>query len=150
MPSPAPDLRTMRVLLVDDEADVRSGLARLLENAGAQVFVLDSGAAAEGAIAQHRPHVLLIDIGMPGEDGYSLIRRIRALPPSAGGALPAISLTAHARSEDRARALASGFHRHLPKPVDFPVLADTMRSLVDLHPAIAPASGPGGAPSPTL
>ncbi|MBY0277771.1 response regulator [Candidatus Binatia bacterium] len=130
-PPPAtPDLRGLRVLVIDDEADVRSGLARLLENAGAEVATLESGAGAEHAIAQHRPHALLIDIGMPGEDGYSLIRRIRALPTASGGALPAISLTAHARSEDRARALASGFQNHLPKPIDFPVLVETIRTLV--------------------
>lgn len=139
-PSLPSDLRTLRVLVIDDEADVRSGLARLLENAGAEVITLESGAGAEHAIEQHRPHVLLIDIGMPGEDGYTLIRRIRALPAASGGTLPAISLTAHARSEDRARALASGFQRHLPKPIDFPMLVETIRTLVSRDAADVRAS----------
>lgn len=129
-PPEPPDLRAVRVLVIDDEADVRNGLAGLLESAGASVRTLESGAGVALALAEHRPHVLLIDIGMPDEDGYSLIRRIRALPPSSGGTLPAISLTAHARSEDRTRALASGFQRHLPKPIDFPVLAEAIRSLL--------------------
>ena len=130
VPSGALDLRAVRILLVDDEEDVRVGLARLLEDAGAEVVALESGAEVVNALEAHRPHVLLLDIGMPGEDGYSVLRRIRSLPASGGGDAPAISLTAHARSEDRARAFASGFQRHLPKPIDFPLLVETIRALV--------------------
>ena len=122
-------LSGFRVLVVDDEADVRSAVTRLLEQAGATVVSLDSGAGVVEALAVHRPHVLVFDLGMPGEDGYSLVGRVRALPDSAGGATPAISLTAHARSEDRARALAAGFNEHLPKPLDVQRLVQSIREL---------------------
>ena len=126
---PAPDLAATRVLVVDDEDDVRTGIAGLLESARATVLTLESGAGVESALAEFRPHVLVLDIGMPGEDGYSVIRRVRGLPPDAGGDVPAISLTAHARSEDRARALASGFQRHLPKPIELAALVRVIREL---------------------
>jgi CheY-like chemotaxis protein len=73
---------------------------------------------------------------MPGEDGYALMRRVRRLAPGRGGDVPAVSLTAHARNEDRARAMASGFQDHLPKPIDLPLLVATVRRLAEL---------PGGA-----
>jgi len=124
-----PSLKEVRVIVIDDQSDVRLATAQLLEKVGAQVLPLASGAEIERALASFRPHVLLIDIGMPEEDGYSLIQRIRKLPAPAGGDVPAISFTAHAREEDRTRALASGFQSHLPKPVDLPVLVDAVRAL---------------------
>lgn len=72
--------------------------------------------------------LLLVDMGMPFEDGHSLVRRVRRLPPDAAGSTPAISLTAHARNEDRARALAAGFDDHLPKPVDVAALLKAVRA----------------------
>lgn len=72
----------------------------------------------------------MVDISMPEEDGYGLIRRVRGLSAAAGGGTPAISLTAHAREEDRARALAAGFQAHLPKPVDLPVLISAIRAQI--------------------
>ena len=123
-------LAGLRILLVEDEEDVRVAVARILEQHGASVLPLRSAAGVEEGITKHSPHVLLIDISMPGEDGYTLIRRIRALPAAAGGTIPAISLTAHARSEDRARALSAGFQQHLPKPVDVPVLLSAIVQLV--------------------
>jgi signal transduction histidine kinase/ActR/RegA family two-component response regulator len=121
----------VRVLLVDDEDDVRSAVARLLEQHGAVVASLASGAGIRNVLETHRPHVLLFDIGMPGEDGYALIRRVRQLPASSGGTTPAISLTAHARNEDRTRAMAAGFQEHLAKPVDVPLLVRTIRALAE-------------------
>ena len=121
-------LRGMRILLVDDEVDVRSAVSRLLEQTGAKVVALEGGAHVEQALAEHRPDVLLIDIGMPFEDGYTLVRRIRKLPTAAGGRTPAISLTAHARNEDRNRALDSGFQDHLPKPIDTAALVVAIRA----------------------
>ncbi|MCE3284797.1 MAG: hypothetical protein K0R70_1053, partial [Steroidobacteraceae bacterium] len=123
------ELAGVRVIVVDDEADVRSAVARLLEQAGASVVCLDSGTTIAEVLAEHRPHVLLFDLGMPGEDGYSLIRRVRGLPTAAGGTTPAVSLTAHARSEDRARALAAGFNEHLPKPIEVQRLIAAIREL---------------------
>jgi signal transduction histidine kinase/ActR/RegA family two-component response regulator len=122
-------LADVRVLLVDDEEDVRTATQRLLEHQGATVEALDSGRAIKDWLVRYRPHILLFDIGMPGEDGYSLIRRVRQLPTDEGGSTPAISLTAHARNEDRDRALTAGFTEHLPKPIDIPQLVSAIRAL---------------------
>jgi signal transduction histidine kinase/ActR/RegA family two-component response regulator len=122
-------LAGVRVLVVDDEQDVRSALSRLLEQKGASVVALESGTGIEGILATHRPAVLVLDIGMPREDGYTLLRRIRRLPADAGGDVPAISLTAHARDEDRARAFAAGFQRHLPKPIDVTLLVSAIQDI---------------------
>ncbi len=127
-------LRGVRVVVVDDETDVRTAVAGLLEQSGASVLALESGATITTAIGEFRPDLLVLDIGMPGEDGYTLIRRIRQLPSDEGGALPAISLTAHAREEDRRHALASGFQAHLAKPVQVPLLIAAIRQLTSRSP----------------
>ncbi len=111
-------LNGVRVLVVDDEVDARALVAAVLKKHKAQVTIAASASEAIEAIQRDPPDVLISDIGMPGEDGYGLIRRIRKLPPNQGGHTPAAALTAYARSEDRARALLSGFQAHLPKPVD--------------------------------
>jgi CheY-like chemotaxis protein len=113
-----PELDGLRLLVVDDEEDTREMLVTLLEGCGARVRAADSVAEALRLLAAERPDVLLSDIGMPGEDGYALIERLRALPSEAGGDLPAVALTAYARTEDRTRALLSGFSTHVPKPVE--------------------------------
>jgi len=105
-------------------------VSRLLEQVGASVAVLPSGELLTVELQHFRPDLLLIDIGLPGEDGHSLVRRIRQLAPADGGAVPAVSLSAHARSEDRARALESGFQEYLTKPVDAALLIATIRRLV--------------------
>jgi len=125
-PSAPPSIAGVRVIVVDDEADVRAAVAGLIERAGAEVLALESGASIDAAVADFRPHVLVLDIGMPGEDGYALIRRIRRLSKSAGGETPAVSLTAHARDEDRRRAMELGFQAHLPKPVNVAQLVSTI------------------------
>jgi signal transduction histidine kinase/CheY-like chemotaxis protein len=122
-------LQGLRLLVVDDEEDVRTAVARILEQLGAAVTALEDGSHIQAHLAEMQPHVLILDLGMPGEDGYSLMRRVRRLPADEGGRIPAISLTAHARSEDCARALEAGFNGHLAKPVDIPKLAATIRSL---------------------
>jgi signal transduction histidine kinase/CheY-like chemotaxis protein len=106
------------VLVVDDEPDARALLKRLLEDCGAKVRVAASVKAALSAIAAQKPDVVVSDIAMPDEDGYSLIRRIRALGEQEGGTIPALALTAHVRTEDQQRALDAGFNLHLPKPVE--------------------------------
>jgi len=108
----------VHVLLVDDGEDIRRFLTVVLEKYGAQVTAVASAAEAFTALGEVRPHIILSDIGMPGEDGFSLIKRIRALPPDAGGQTPAIALTAFARAEDRAEVLRAGFEAHLAKPID--------------------------------
>lgn len=119
----------LRVVVVDDEADVRDAVAGLLERTGITVRALASGASIAATLVEFRPHVLVFDIGMPDEDGYALIRRVRRLPADAGGDTPAISLTAHAREQDRRRAMTLGFQAHLAKPVDVAILLSTIRRL---------------------
>ncbi|KQV97536.1 PAS domain-containing hybrid sensor histidine kinase/response regulator [Rhizobacter sp. Root1221] len=118
------DLSGLRILVVDDEPDLNELLQHELENCGAVVYAVGTSAAAIELVTSHHPHLLISDIGMPDEDGYALLRRIRALGPEAGGDIPAIALTALAGPEDRARALASGFATHIAKPVDMVDLLD--------------------------
>jgi CheY-like chemotaxis protein len=103
---------------VDDEPDARDLLAQTLGQAGASVSVGASADAALETLRRWRPDVLVSDIGMPGDDGYVLIRKVRALSAEEGGQVRALALTANARSEDRALALEAGFHTHIAKPVD--------------------------------
>ncbi len=124
-----PSLEGLRLLLVDDEQDSREMLAAVLQQCGAVVRHVASAASALSALDEFRPDVLVSDIGMPGEDGYALIRQIRALKPARWGALPAVALTAYASAEDRVRVLAAGFQMHVPKPVDAAELAATVASL---------------------
>ncbi len=126
------DLSGVRVLLVDDEADARELLAEVLEQYGAVVTTVASADEALQALRSLRPTVLISDIGLPGEDGHSLIRRVRALPPEAGGRTPAAALTAFARSEDGRRSLAAGFLRHATKPIQPAALAALVMELAEL------------------
>jgi signal transduction histidine kinase/CheY-like chemotaxis protein len=123
-----PQLRGLRVLIVDDEEDTRELLQAILERCGVQVET--AGSAADGVMAfeRMRPDILLSDISMPGEDGYSLLRRVRELPDDIGRA-PAVALTGHARGEDRTRALLAGFKAHVPKPIDPRELVAVLASL---------------------
>jgi signal transduction histidine kinase len=113
----AAPLKGSRVLVVDDEPDAREVVAALLERCGAEVVIADSAVHALAVFERERPQILVADIEMPGEDGYSLIRKIRGLPASRGGQTPAVALTAYASESDRTRLLDAGFHRHIPKPV---------------------------------
>lgn len=112
------DFLGLRILIVDDEADALALLRRLFEDSGATVFEASCAAEAIAILRSARPHVLVSDIGMPGESGYGLIRRIRALPAADGGATPAVALTAYARTEDRTQTALAGFQRHVAKPVE--------------------------------
>jgi CheY-like chemotaxis protein len=125
-------LRGLRILVVEDEPDGRELAERLLTEHGCVVVAVDSAQAALEAIAAEQPDILISDIGLPGEDGYSLIQRIRQLNRADGGALPAIALTAFARSEDRTRALLAGFQAHVAKPVDTAELLATVASLANM------------------
>ncbi len=117
------------MLVVEDEDDTRELIARALAEAGASVAVAGSAAAAVAIVDRERPDVLLCDIGMPEEDGLSLIRRLRARAGGDAAALPAAALTAYAGPADRARSLAAGFQRHLAKPIDFAELRRTVAQL---------------------
>jgi PAS domain S-box-containing protein len=112
------NLARRRILVVDDDADARDLLAQILGQAGAVVTVAASADEALDVLRRWRPDVLVSDIGMPGDDGYVLIRKVRALGFEDGGQVRAVALTAYARSEDRVLALEAGFHTHIAKPVD--------------------------------
>ncbi len=112
------DLRGLRVLVLDDEADTRALLHRILEDRGAQVRVAASGAEAALHLDRERFDVLVSDIGMPGEDGYDVIRKVRSRPADRNGGIAAVAVTAYARAEDRIRALAAGYAMYIAKPVD--------------------------------
>jgi CheY-like chemotaxis protein len=107
----------MTILVVDDEDDTREFVRSLLEQNGAHVIVAASAADAIASVQRDLPDLLLSDLGMPDEDGFSLIRRVRALPSDRGGQIPSVALSAYARSEDRTRAMLAGFQNHVPKPV---------------------------------
>jgi signal transduction histidine kinase/CheY-like chemotaxis protein len=124
-----PALEGLRVVLVEDEPDARELVKVLLEECGAKVNAVASAAEALETIQSWKPDVLLSDIEMPGEDGYTLIRKVRSLAPDQGGLVPAIALTAHARGEDRLRALATGFQSHVAKPIRVDELLVVIASL---------------------
>jgi CheY-like chemotaxis protein len=115
---PPLQLAGLLVLVVDDDDDSRFFISTVLEGDGASVKTVASAAQALEVLPQLQPNVLVCDIAMPEEDGYSLIRKVRALSPHQGGTVPAVAFTAYADSEDRARALEAGFQAHLPKPID--------------------------------
>jgi CheY-like chemotaxis protein len=129
------------VLVVDDEADARVMMAQALEMCGAEVAVAEGASEALAILARDTMDVLLADIAMPGEDGYSLIRSIRAscLPAAS---IPAAAVTAHARDDERRRALEAGFQLHLVKPLEPDQLAHAVRRLA------GPAHPPGGSTPP--
>jgi PAS domain S-box-containing protein len=129
-----PELTGVRVLVVDDEVDTRAMLAVVLGQCEADVRTVSSASEALAtldALDGWRPDLLVSDIGMPDEDGYALIKRIRARPTEHGGGIPAVALTAYARLEDRMQALAAGFQIHVAKPVEPAELILVIRSLLD-------------------
>ena len=123
----------VRVLVVDDEPDAREVVGRLLRDQSADVLTAGSAAEAMVSLRENRPAVLVSDIGMPGRDGYDLIRDVRALPWADGGGVPAVALTAFARPGDRARALRLGYQAYLAKPVEPAELVAKLAALVRGH-----------------
>jgi len=122
-------LRDLRVLVVDDEADARDLLGLILTSYGAEVRDCASAAEALQMLDEWQPDALVSDIGMPVEDGYELMRRVRARAPEGGGLVPALALTAYARVEDARRALEAGYQAHVPKPVTPDELAVVVANL---------------------
>ena len=108
----------LKVLVVDDEPDALDLIRRILTDAGATVSVTASADDAIARLLSERPAVLVSDIGMPGEDGYRLLQRVRQLPDEGLRRIPAVALTAFARPEDRRRALLAGFQMFVPKPLE--------------------------------
>jgi CheY-like chemotaxis protein len=126
----APLLQNTTVLVVDDSDTTRALLARLLQKYGARVLAAASAAEAIALVEQCRPDVLLSDVRMPVEDGYGLVRRLRCLPADAGGAIPAVAITAFSDEEQHTRALAAGYQLQLPKQTEPEVLALVLAVLV--------------------
>jgi CheY-like chemotaxis protein len=112
------NLAGLRVLVVDDDFDALELATTILVGAGAEVRSARSAVDGLKTLFDWRPHVLVSDIEMPDEDGYSLIRKVRALSVADGGRTPAIALTAYGRPQDRTQALTAGYNMHVPKPVD--------------------------------
>jgi CheY-like chemotaxis protein len=127
--APMPDLRQVRVMVIDDDVDTLEMIREILEATGAEVGVADSAMSAMALAATFRPDVLVTDIGMPHMDGFDLIDEIRRSGDETLRNVPAAALTAYARSEDRLRALRSGFQIHLAKPIDPAELMAAVASL---------------------
>ena len=129
----AKSLLGVRVFLVDDEDDARELAVVALEESGADVRSMSSGADALAAIAgcsrETFPHVLVSDIGMPGQDGYSFIRTLRALPLPQAATVPALAVTGYATREDVERTITAGFQRHVSKPIDPSALVSAVADL---------------------
>jgi CheY-like chemotaxis protein len=118
------------ILIVDDDDDARELIGDALVEMGAHVERAESAAVGLLKLQAGPPNVLISDIGMPGEDGYSFIRRVRALAPEHGGETPAIALTAYARPEDIRKTEEAGFQLHVVKPVRLDDLIDAVKSCV--------------------
>ena len=125
-----PNLNGITILVVDDDPDARAVVARILRDGNASVITASSTAEALEILRSAKPALLISDIGMPGEDGYDFIRKVRALSADACGRVPAVALTAFARSEDRQRALLAGYQLHVAKPVEASELLTVCASLV--------------------
>jgi CheY-like chemotaxis protein len=108
----------LKILVVDDDPDALELATAILEASGAAVRRCPAASEALSALREWHPDVLVSDIEMPGEDGYALIRRVRALDAAEGGRTPAVALTAYGRTQDRILSLAAGYSMHVPKPVD--------------------------------
>ncbi|HST23157.1 MAG TPA: ATP-binding protein [Blastocatellia bacterium] len=122
-------LNGLRVLIVEDQADAREMLQVMLTQFGAEVRVSGSAREALKMLERWLPEILVSDIGMPDEDGYALIQKIRELMPESGGQIPAIALTGYARPEDREQLLSAGYQAHLSKPVELAELVNLIASL---------------------
>jgi CheY-like chemotaxis protein len=127
---PSGTLAGLNILVVEDDDDTRFFIATVLEMDGAKVIAVISAAAAREVLSELQPDVLVCDIGLPGEDGYTFINKIRALKPMNGGRIPAIALTAYADSEARIRALEAGFDTHVSKPIAPEELVEIVACLV--------------------
>lgn len=129
------ELDGVRVLLVDDDEFVREVMTLVLEDRGAHVIGAHSVADAVAALKRESPDVVVSDLGMPNEDGYALIKKIRALRADEGGDVPAVALTGYVRRGDATRTLVEGYQAHFCKPVDAAELAATIQRLARKTPA---------------
>jgi CheY-like chemotaxis protein len=141
------------VLVVEDEVDARDALSVIMSQAGARVTAVGTAREALTELTAWRPDVLVCDIGLPVEDGYALIGKVRALGVDRGGSVPAVALTAYAQASDRARARAAGFQAHVAKPCEpdqlLRVLARSVQRPRDSdHPTPETSAAPRQSPDP--
>jgi two-component system CheB/CheR fusion protein len=129
-------LRDLRILVIDDDPAIRDTIAEMLQRKGAVVMGAASAEEAMASVEAFEPEVLLCDIAMPGEDGYTFIRRLRSLPAARGGDTPAVALTALAGRDDYRRALAAGFQLHLTKPIDMDRLIQAIAAVSVRRPSL--------------
>jgi CheY-like chemotaxis protein len=127
------ELYGLKILVVDDDLDTRELIDWVLRRAGAEVATAGSAAEALEALDKDRFHLLISDIAMPDEDGYTLLKKVRALPPERGGRIPAIALTAHSMVQDRLQSLRAGYQSHVPKPVVPEELVEVVASIIHLR-----------------
>jgi CheY-like chemotaxis protein len=127
------ELYGLKILVVDDDLDTRELIEWVLRRVGAEVMAVASAREALAALDKERFHVLISDIAMPEEDGYALLKKVRARPPERGGRIPAIALTAHSMVQDRLQSLRAGFHSHVPKPVVPEELVEVVASIIHLR-----------------
>jgi len=138
---PLPRLDGLHVLVVEDHPDSRELMSTVLEQAGASVTAVTSVKEAFQVLKTRPPDALVSDIGLPDEDGYALIRRLRRREAKYGGFLPAVALTGYVRDEDRARVLAAGYQAHVPKPVEAAVLTAAVAALTRSPGTVSPRDG---------
>lgn len=136
-PAARPSLHDLSVLLVEDDPDGREAISMMLEEFGARVLAVGSAAEAYSVLQRERPDVLVSDIGLPQEDGYSFLRRVRQLAPRDGGSVPAAALSAYASTGDTQRAMEAGFQAHIAKPVEPDRLASVIVKLAGAADATA-------------
>ncbi|PYQ08762.1 MAG: hypothetical protein DMF82_00830 [Acidobacteria bacterium] len=127
------ELYGLKILVVDDDVDTRELIEWVLKRVGAEVTSVGSAHEALEALEREKPHLMVSDLAMPQEDGYALLRKIRALPPERGGRIPAIALTAHSLVQDRLQSLRAGFQSHVPKPVVPEELVEVVASVIHLR-----------------
>jgi len=124
-------LHGLAILIVEDDDDARELMQAVLEQRGARVSAAESVSRAFELLQAASPDIIVSDIAMPDEDGFSLARRLRQLPEDGGGRTPIVAVSAYAGASDRLRALAAGFDQYLHKPVDFDELSATINALLD-------------------
>jgi len=127
------ELYGLKILVVDDDVDTRELIEWVLKRVGAEVTSVGSAREALEVLEREKPQILVSDIAMPQEDGYALLKKIRALPPERGGRIPAIALTAHSLVQDRLQSLRAGFQSHVPKPVVPEELVEVVASIIQLR-----------------
>jgi len=127
------ELYGFKILVVDDDLDTRELIEWVLKRVGAEVTAVGSAREALEVLEREKPQVLVSDIAMPEEDGYALLKKIRALPPERGGRIPAVALTAHSLVQDRLHSLRAGFQSHVPKPVVPEELVEVVASIIHLR-----------------